>query len=139
MQHTEKYKLNLIEPSDPFLPDSLNQNTQKVEDVLIDKMEGPVTELDHRVSVLEAHKFACGTYLGTRKEGSEIQFVPLPFTPRAVLTHMSPGSYSFSSQAFTVASDHVPENAALILVENGFHVRSDVNLHNVYYNFVAFA
>ena len=135
MQHTEKYKLNLIEPSDPFLPDSLNENTRKLETVVSETLEG----MDARVTVLEAHKFACGTYLGTRKEGSEIQFVPLPFTPRAVLTHMSPGSYSFSSQAFTVASDHVPENAALILVENGFHVRSDVNLHNVYYNFVAFA
>ena len=135
MQHTEKYKLNLIEPSDPFLPDGLNENTRKLETVVSEPLEG----MDARVTVLEAHKFACGTYLGTRKEGSEIQFVPLPFTPRAVLTHMSPGSYSFSSQAFTVASDHVPENAALILVENGFHVRSDVNLHNVYYNFVAFA
>ena len=135
MQHTEKYKLNLIEPSDPFLPDGLNENTRKLEKVVSETLEG----MDARVTVLEAHKFACGTYLGTRKEGSEIQFVPLPFTPRAVLTHMSPGSYSFSSQAFTVASDHVPENAALILVENGFHVRSDVNLHNVYYNFVAFA
>ena len=135
MQHTEKYKLNLIEPSDPFLPDGLNENTRKLETVVSETLEG----MDARVTVQEAHKFACGTYLGTRKEGSEIQFVPLPFTPRAVLTHMSPGSYSFSSQAFTVASDHVPENAALILVENGFHVRSDVNLHNVYYNFVAFA
>ena len=135
MQHTEKYKLNLIEPSDPFLPDGLNENTRKLEKVVSETLEG----MDARVTVLEAHKFACGTYLGIRKEGSEIQFVPLPFTPRAVLTHMSPGSYSFSSQAFTVASDHVPENAALILVENGFHVRSDVNLHNVYYNFVAFA
>ena len=135
MQHTEKYKLNLIEPSDPFLPDGLNENTRKLETVVSETLEG----MDARVTVLEAHKFACGTYLGTRKEGSETQFVPLPFTPRAVLTHMSPGSYSFSSQAFTVASDHVPENAALILVENGFHVRSDVNLHNVYYNFVAFA
>ena len=135
MQHTEKYKLNLIESSDPFSPDGLNENTRKLETVVSETLEG----MDARVTVLEAHKFACGTYLGTRKEGSEIQFVPLPFTPRAVLTHMSPGSYSFSSQAFTVASDHVPENAALILVENGFHVRSDVNLHNVYYNFVAFA
>lgn len=34
MQHTEKYQLNLIEPSDPFLPDGLNQNTKQVEVVL---------------------------------------------------------------------------------------------------------
>ena len=34
MQHTDKYKLNLIETSDAFSPDALNENTRKVEDVL---------------------------------------------------------------------------------------------------------
>ena len=34
MQHTDKYNFNLIETSDPFSPDALNENTQKVEDVL---------------------------------------------------------------------------------------------------------
>ena len=83
MQQTEKYKLNLIEPSDPFLPDSLNQNTQKVEDVLIDKMEGPVTELDHRVSVLEAHRLAFGYFNGSMDR----QFIELGFRPKVVFVH----------------------------------------------------
>lgn len=37
MQQTQKYKLNLIEGSDPFLPDGLNQNPKKIEDVLAEK------------------------------------------------------------------------------------------------------
>lgn len=87
MQQTQKYKLNLIESSDPFLPEALNQNTQKVEDVLKEKMEGPVAELDARVTVLEAHKFACGIYTGNYipSRTPEEQFVPLPFTPKAVI------------------------------------------------------
>ena len=34
MQQTETYKLNLIESSDPFLPDALNENTRKIEEVV---------------------------------------------------------------------------------------------------------
>lgn len=34
MKQTTKYKLNLIEASDPFGPEALNQNTQAVEDKL---------------------------------------------------------------------------------------------------------
>lgn len=88
MQQTQKYKLNLIEPSDPFLPEALNANTQKVEDVLIGKMEGPMVELDQRVTALEAHKFYVGTYTGT---GLELcpRFVDLGFTPIAVCVSAS--------------------------------------------------
>ena len=35
MQHTNKYKFNIIEADDPFSPDALNENTQKVEDALV--------------------------------------------------------------------------------------------------------
>ena len=35
MQQTEKYKFNLIETSDAFSPEALNQNAQKLEDALI--------------------------------------------------------------------------------------------------------
>lgn len=34
MKQTNKYKLNLIETSDPFGPEALNENTQKLEDAL---------------------------------------------------------------------------------------------------------
>ena len=36
MQHTDKYKLNLIENSDAFSPDALNENMQKLEAALED-------------------------------------------------------------------------------------------------------
>ena len=58
MQQTETYKLNLIESSDPFLPDALNENTQKLEEVVSEKLG----EMDQRVTVLECHHFACGSY-----------------------------------------------------------------------------
>lgn len=60
MQQTEKYKLNLIEPSDPFLPKGLNENTQKIEEVLQTHMEGPVADLENRVTVLEGFRIAYG-------------------------------------------------------------------------------
>ena len=40
MQHTDKYKLDLLEKEDAFSPDALNANTQKVEEALI-AHEGP--------------------------------------------------------------------------------------------------
>ena len=39
MQQTETYKLNLIETSDPFSPQALNENTQKLEEVVSEKLE----------------------------------------------------------------------------------------------------
>lgn len=54
MQQTETYKLNLIETSDPFSPQALNENTQKLEAV--------VEKIDTRVTVLEGHKAVFGSY-----------------------------------------------------------------------------
>ena len=63
MQQTETYKLNLIESSDPFLPDALNENTQKLEEVVSEKLG----EMDARVTVLEGFKFACGSFRADRR------------------------------------------------------------------------
>ena len=79
MQQTEKYKLNLIESSDPFLPDALNANTQRLEEVV----SGHLEDMDQRVTVLEAKQFAYGSFrvpsMGAATD------VPLPFKPVAVL------------------------------------------------------
>lgn len=84
MQQTEKYKLNLIEPDDPFLPDGLNQSAQKIENVLAGEAAARAAgdaALDQRVTVLEGHRMAYGTYTGN---GAASQFIPLPFTPTAL-------------------------------------------------------
>ena len=79
MQQTQKYKLNLIESSDPFLPDALNANTRKLEEVVSGHLEG----MDQRVQVLEAKRFAYGTFLGPTT--SAPVNVSLPFAPTAVI------------------------------------------------------
>lgn len=94
MQQTAKYKLNLIEKSDTFSPDPLNQNTQKVENALSaatahadagDKAEAAArAALAQRVTALEAHKMVVGTYTGNGST-TDGQTINLGFTPAAVL------------------------------------------------------
>ena len=90
MQHTDKYKLNLIETSDAFSPDALNENTRKVEDVLAAQAaaEAAAREtadgaLDQRLTVLEGRRLVVGTYTGNGDTAGQI--IDLGFTPAAVL------------------------------------------------------
>ena len=79
MQQTEKYKLNLIEPSDPFLPEGLNENTQKIEDVLVERMEGPLGAMQNQVDAIAKNlgaggkncRIAWGSYTGTGQHGAD--------------------------------------------------------------------
>lgn len=92
MQQTERYKLNLIESSDPFLPNGLNQNTQKVEEVLAAQeaaSDQKLAEVAGRVTALEAHRFIIGSYHG---DGANIRFVPLGFTPSVIF--VTTGQYA---------------------------------------------
>ena len=90
MQHTDKYKLNLIETSDAFSPDALNENTRKVEDVLAAQAAAEATArdaadgaLDQRLTVLEGRRLVVGTYTGNGDTAGQI--IDLGFTPAAVL------------------------------------------------------
>lgn len=116
MQQTEKYKLNLIESSDPFLPEGLNENTQKVEDVLKEKMEGPVAALDARVTELEKLKLAYGKIPSSNT-------VELPFQPVFVAVNSSWGN----DTAIAVAGHN---HEWLDIAENRFSVDSG---HFTYY------
>lgn len=118
MQHTEKYKLDLIEKDDTFSPDPLNENMKKVEGALkaetgarqaADAAEaqaraGADAALDQRVSVLELHKCVTGVHAGSG-------FVDLGFTPLAVFAISSHGN------AFVVREQ---EMSGLKIVEGGF-------------------
>lgn len=110
MQQTEKYKLNLIESSDPFLPDALNQNTQKLENALSAAIEEHRAETDARLTVLEGHKI----YFGFFKGGSGTHHIPLPFAPKAVICSTTNGS------GYTYVSTKAKEHANFHLVEDGF-------------------
>ncbi len=89
MQQTEKRGFSIIETSDAFSPQALNDNTRKIEAAL-DAHEAAVKEvtddLDARVTVLEAKKFAVGTYQIEMYETLSIQ---VGFTPIAVLVSQS--------------------------------------------------
>ncbi len=125
MQQTETYKLNLIESSDPFLPDALNENTRKIEEV--------VDGLEQRVQVFEAKKFACGTCTANNVETPNV--VELGFTPVAVAIHYCRGSDGATALSVT----GVPANTGLDIIEGGFqfNIGSGYNIRAGLYSYIA--
>ena len=85
MQQTKTYKLNLIETSDTFSPDPLNENTEKLEAEVSAEAAARAAgdaALDQRVTVLEGHKIVSGIYIG---DDANQRVFPLGFTPKIVL------------------------------------------------------
>lgn len=130
MQQTEKYKLNLIESSDPFLPDALNANTQKIEEVV----SGHLEAMDQRVTVLEGFHFTCGFYTGT---GEVSQTISLPFTPRVVIV-ANGGRFDSDYGGISVRAGN-GENKQIKLKENGFDAKGGCNFRGSPFSYIAFA
>ena len=137
MQHTDKYKLDLIEKEDAFSPDALNANTQKVEEALI-AHEGAVKEvtdgLDQRVTVLEAKKFAVGTY---KAEMNETLKVEVGFTPIALYVGQS-RRFSTVHGLILPGDTNIPP--FLQIVEGGFttNIMDGHTAHPGIYHYIAF-
>ena len=130
MQQTETYKLNLIESSDPFLPNALNENTQKLEEVVSEKLG----EMDQRVTVLEAKKFAVGTY---KAEMNETLKVEVGFTPIALYVGQS-RKFSTIHGLILPGDTNIPP--FLEIVEGGF-TTNIMDGHTAYpgiYHYIAF-
>ena len=130
MQQTETYKLNLIESSDPFLPNALNENTQKIEEVVHEKLG----EMDQRVTVLEAKKFAVGTY---KAEMNETLKVEVGFTPIALYVGQS-RKFSTIHGLILPGDTNIPP--FLEIVEGGF-TTNIMDGHTAYpgiYHYIAF-
>jgi len=94
MQQTQTYKLNLVEPSDPFTPDALNRNTQKIEDAMVIH-EGVVDKrmdgLEDRIVVLEAKHIAYGSgQMGVQNGASWIY--NLGFAPKVIVYRKNGGA-----------------------------------------------
>lgn len=85
MQQTEKYQFNLIEGSDPFSPEPLNQNTEKVEGALM----AQAADMTARFAALPKIHFQ--TWTGN---GTESRTVTFPFKPRVVI--LSQAHYSYA-------------------------------------------
>lgn len=132
MQQTETYKLNLIESSDPFLPDALNENTQKLEEVVSEKLG----EMDQRVTVLEAHKFACGSFQTPSDNGPLV--VELGFTPKAVFISRQRSDHP---DCLILITQSETKNMYLRIVEGGFrHIcNNGYTAYGGTYHFIAFA
>ena len=101
MQQTNQYKLNLIESGDHFSPIPLNENAQKVEDVLKNQSDALntlqaqhtqdiaalQTQLAQGIGTLTASalKIATGSYTGTNTYGSSNKnTLAFDFTPKLV-------------------------------------------------------
>lgn len=121
MQQTEHYKLNLIETSDTFSPNPLNENMEKVEDAIDDaRAEARAGDgaLDRRVIVLEGRRLVVGAYTG---DGKFTQSVELGFTPIAVLLQ-------HWGSLFCMAVTGVPYRGdGITITENGFIVSASYN------------
>lgn len=124
MQQTEKYQLNLIEKTDTFSPEALNQNAQKV--------EGALGTLDGRVTALEVKKIVFGSiYVGSQTE------IDLGFTPKALLLG---GENNQGPNGFILTPGHMGKYSGyniVEIVENGFKVYPYPNSSR--YSYVAFA
>lgn len=129
MQHTDKYNLNLIEISDAFSPDALNENTRKVEDVLAAQAaaEAAAREtadgaLDQRLTVLEGRRLVVGAYTGNGdKNGMHVE---LGFTPAALLFPHNLGMIYVAPDCPYSPS---PLQIALQIEEGGFFAKNDWN------------
>lgn len=115
MQQTEKYKLNLIETSDTFSPNPLNENAQKLEAALdIKANAADHAALEQRVQALELHHFAAGTYTG---DGNASQFIALGFTPEVVMIHPV---YLYEKIGAMCVKDYPHDG--MVIVPGGFEV-----------------
>ena len=87
MKYTKNHQFNLIETTDTFSPEPLNQNMETLEQALSelagrnDTGDAQAAALAKRITTLEGHYFTVGTYTGN---GSEMT-INLGFTPKCVI------------------------------------------------------
>lgn len=130
MQQTTNYKLNLIEKTDTFSPDPLNENMEKVEGALTQlgnaneaetaARAAVIAELDQRLKAFEVHHVAMGRYSFNRFSAQAYD-ADLGFTPKVVL-------FFTVGQYFECAALVDPEGSSEFasqyaqIVPGGFHV-----------------
>ena len=94
MQQTETYKLNLIEGSDTFSPQPLNENAEKTETIL--------TELANSISQAGNCKSATGSYVGTGSYGiNNPNVIQFNFEPQMVIVYTVPYYGPHACTAYT--------------------------------------
>lgn len=98
MQQTSKYQFNLVDATDDFSPEPLNQNAQKTEDKFAE-VEADLADLVTEVGAGGHNcRIACGTYTGTGSYGSVHRCSIAPgFRPLAVF--LATNQYTSSAPA----------------------------------------
>lgn len=131
MQQTQKYDLNLIELDDPFSPEPINQNTQKLV-AKLSALDGADAALGERVTVLEGHKLAVGTYTGNGATAART--IHLGFKPSALLLQSRNSTVCMVTPSLSYGSND------LVITEDGFSVKNDnfrANSANLVYIYLA--
>ena len=122
MQQTSKYQFNLVDGSDDFSPTPLNQNMEKVEEVL-DDMEDAIDGVMEAAYTPDNKPFATGSYTGNL---TPTKFT-LGFRPSMVIIGRH---YSGNDETETVGTCHVFQGNGvtnvLTLDNDGFTVIGDV-------------
>ena len=124
MQQTQNYKLNLLETSDVFSPNPLNENMEKVEAAIA----AEAAALDQRVTVLEAHRIVSGSYAGIDNGTGLPQDIMLGFTPKLVVAKREGINYSLTDTtaiAGLVTQDNHGE--IIKIIDGGFQVNRSMN------------
>lgn len=126
MKHTENYKLNLIETTDTFSPEPLNQNMETLEQALgelagrNDAGDAQTTALAKRITSLEGHYFKTGTFTGNGGD----QTVYLGFAPKWVIISVAHSTCALiPGVAFSFGNAKAAE-----IRGNGFYIYSSDNL-----------
>ena len=119
MQQTTKYQFKLIEGSDDFSPQPLNDNVEKVEEALSD-MEDAIDGVMEAAYTPDNKPFVVGSYSGG---GLNSKMITLGFRPSLVI--ISGDKYTDdpteAAQYFTVANSNRP-GLVVELEDTGFSV-----------------
>lgn len=115
MQQTDKYKLNLIEASDTFSPDPLNENARRLEEAIAAEAAAQdqaraadIAALDQRLQVFEAHKLVIGRAI------SDSTFMYLGFKPKVLVVQGA-------NNAHVILFDGGSTTMGLSVRDDGFH------------------
>lgn len=166
MQQTKKYNFNLIDTSDPFSPEPLNENTQAVEDKLtaLEAADAALEAADAKLNLAvqkaqsaadsaqatadSAYKpgqlpYYVGSYQGTGKDmainiGFRPSFLIIDGTPG---TSISNNAYVYCGYAVTTGGDILPQ--CVTITDTGFTVHANAGFpcmgeKNQTYNYIAF-
>lgn len=125
MKQTQQHQFNLIETTDTFSPEPLNQNMETLEQALSelagrnDAGDAQAAALAKRVTALEGHYFRTGTFTGNGGE----QTVYLGFTPRCVII----GDYQSTCVLISNVTFHFGNTKAAEIREGGFYIYDSSN------------